>query len=353
MKNKSPKEEVKTRIIKIEAGVSEKELIKLLTPAAKALANGKLVAFPTETVYGLGANALNAQAVLKIFEAKNRPADNPLIVHISRLKQLKLVAKDIPEVAKKLIHHFWPGPLTLILPKANSVPSQTTGGKPTVAVRMPDHKVALKLIELARVPIAAPSANLSGKPSPTDAQDVIEDLYGKVDFIIDAGSTPIGVESTVVDVTSSPPLVLRPGGLSVEDLHGVAPTLTLATRKSDLAKSPGTRYRHYAPQTPLWLITTSNYVQRINNLIQNLQKQGKTVVVLATKQTQKAYPQAWAVLNLGDRNKPLEVSSNLFRKLREADRLNADIILAEPFEEKHLGLAIMNRLKRAASKIVN
>ncbi|MGC9182139.1 L-threonylcarbamoyladenylate synthase [Thermogladius sp.] len=331
--------------------------------AAEVIRRGGLVAFPTETVYGLGANAYNKSSVLRIFEVKQRPADNPLIIHVDSLDMLHEVARDIPEEAYKLMSKFWPGPLTLVLPKTDRVPYEATGGLDTVAVRMPAHPVALRLISRAGVPIAAPSANLSGRPSPTRGEHVVEDLYSKVEMIIDGGETLYGVESTIVNLLVKPPVLLRPGAYPVEEIERVlgvrvhVPGFARGLSEAERALAPGMRYRHYAPETPLLLVETDRYdadgLARLTLKVAELAsefKEGK-VCVLASKETLARYSGLGAeVLSLGSRSNLYEVAHNLFSALRKIDELGCRVAIAEGFPEQGLGLTIMNRLRKASSR---
>lgn len=341
-----------TRVI----SVSRQEDLPALAEAARVIREGGLVAFPTETVYGLGANALDPQAVRKIFAAKGRPGDNPLIVHIAREEELDRLVIRVPARARPLVAKFWPGPLTLILPKQGHIPAETTAGLPTVAVRMPAHPVALALIDMAGVPIAAPSANLSGRPSPTTAQHVLADLAGRVDLIIDAGRTAVGLESTVVDVTVEPPVLLRPGGITREELEEYLPDLRVDSGvggfppKEDFRpRSPGMKYTHYAPEAQVVVVEGSVLAvqEKIRALTRSYREQGLRVGILATRETAAAYGDG-EVLIVGGREEPASVAANLFACFRRFDALGVDIILAEGFEAVGLGLAIMNRLRKAA-----
>ena len=342
-----------TEIIKINSQRPEKNFIE---KAARIIKKGDLVAFPTETVYGLGANALNKKAVKKIFEAKERPLDNPIIVHIAEIKDLSKLAKDIPKEAKILVKKFWPGPLTLVLFKKKIVPNEVTAGSETIAIRMPKNKIALELIKKSGFPIAAPSANLAGRPSPTEAKDVFEDLGERVDLILDGGKTKIGVESTVLDLTVKPPLILRPGGVSLEELKKVLkkvkphPFLRGEKLKDKIIKSPGMKYRHYAPQAPLILVEGRGMIKKIKNLIKKYQEKNKKVGILASTERKKFYQGANLILTPGPRKNLEKVAQNLFKTLREFDKKKVDIILAESFPERGIGFAIMHRLKKAAIK---
>jgi len=342
------------KIIKINAQKPQRNLLK---KAAKIIRKGGLVAFPTETVYGLGANALDKNAVRKIFEVKKRPLDNPLIVHIAQIEHLNKIAKKIPREAKILIKKFWPGPLTLVLFKKKIVPDEVSGQTNTVALRMPNNKIALQLIKLSGVPLAAPSANLAGKPSPTTAEHVFEDLSDKIDLILDGGKTKIGIESTVVDLTVKPPLILRPGGISFEQLKKVLkdvklhPLLLGKKVKEKNVKSPGMKYRHYAPKAPLILVEgdLKERIKKFEDLIDIYQKQKKKVGVMISKETRKFLKKGDINLVVGSRKNLKEVSRNLFKTLREFDKRGAEIILAETLPEKEIGFAVMHRLKKAAS----
>lgn len=342
---------MRTIIIKIDPDNFEQEQLR---PAAQALAAGRLVAFPTETVYGLGADAGNAQAVREIFKAKGRPSDNPLIVHIADMAQLKSIVSSVPEKAQRIMKTFWPGPLTLILPKNQAIPDETTAGLSTVAVRMPANPIALALIRLSGVAIAAPSANLSGRPSPTCASHVIEDLSGRVDYIIDGGSTKVGLESTVLDMTVDPPMVLRPGGISVEMLKEAIGLVGVekAPGKDGNAvpKSPGMKYRHYSPKAEMTLVhgEAERVVNAINALVAQNRAQNRKTGVLASSETRDRYA-ADVVLCPGSRNDPGAVAASIYRCLREFDERGVDVIFSETFPEDGLGLAIMNRLKKAAA----
>ncbi len=321
--------------------------------AATVIRAGGLVAFPTETVYGLGADALNEDAVRRIFLAKERPADDPLIVHIAYAQQLAQLARQIPQRAWDLTEKFWPGPLTLVLPKTDRVPAVTTGGLDTVAVRMPSHPVAKRLIELSGVPIAAPSANRFGRPSPTTAQHVWEDLAGRIELILDGGPTPIGVESTVLDLTQDPPMVLRPGGITLEELRAVLGDVRiLSSSASEEAKrSPGTRYRHYAPRARVLLVEQG----MVEAVLEGLS--GKRVGVLVWG----PHPSLPSPVRKGGRGAGGEgliviqmpqslraYARRLFAVLRELDAQGVEVIVVEKLEERGLGRAIMDRLRRAS-----
>ncbi len=354
-----------TKIFKVNAESPDEEVIEV---CARYIREGGLVVFPTETVYGLGANAYNPNAVKKIFIVKQRPMDNPLIVHIASFKQLYEVVSSIPAWIKDFLVKVWPGPLTAVLPKSKRIPSEVTAGLDTVAVRMPLHPVALKLIEKSGVPIAAPSANISGRPSPTTAQHVVEDLWGKVDVIIDAGETIFGVESTIIDLTREPPVLLRPGPYPVEKLREILgkniiiPEFARGLSEADKALSPGMKYRHYAPRTPLILVELKDYTDlstltlKIIELAEENISKGKRVAILSSSETAKTYLKHLGkrakIVVLGSRNNMYSVAKNLFKALRDLDKLNIDIALVEGFEEKGVGLAVMNRLRKASTKII-
>jgi len=324
--------------------------------AAKIIQQGGLVAFPTETVYGLGADALNVDAVLALFEAKRRPLDNPPIVHVASASEVYRLVQEVPAKAELLMKKFWPGPLTLLFKHSSIVPNVTTAGLDTVAIRMPKHKVALALISASGCPIAAPSANLAGKPSPTSAQHVYEDLNGRVDVIIDGGATNIGVESTVVDLTIDPPMVLRPGGTTFEALKLVISNVKLhafveAEKELPLEKirSPGMKHRHYAPKAEVILVegTVTTVTRKIQELTKSYRQKGAKVGILATDETQIAY-KADVVRSFGSRFNLPAIAQNLFRLLREVDAENVDVILAEGVSSEGMGLAVMNRLRKAS-----
>ena len=326
----------------------------IIKKAAEIIRQGGIVAFPTETVYGLGANALNKKAVRRIFKVKERPLDNPLIVHIADVKDLAKLAKNIPKNTNILAKKFWPGPLTLILFK-KLVSKEVTAGGNTVAIRMPQNKIALELIRSSGVPIAAPSANLAGRPSPTEACHVFEDLGDKVDLILDGGRTEIGVESTVVDLTVKPPQILRPGGISFEELKKVIKDIQLhpsllGKKFKGKVKSPGMKYRHYAPRAPLILVegNLNERIKKFRNLISLYRKQKKLVGVMISRETKKLLKEGDLILVIGSRKNLKEISRNLFQTLRKFDETGVDIILAETFPEKGIGFALMHRLKKAA-----
>jgi L-threonylcarbamoyladenylate synthase len=342
-----------TVVFKVDAENPEAEVIQ---KAAAIIRAGGLVAFPTETVYGLGADAMNADAVLALFEAKKRPLDNPPIVHVARTEDLYKLTAQVSPKAEKLMQMFWPGPLTLVFPRSQDVPEVTVAGLDTVAVRMPKHAVALALIRESQCAIAAPSANLAGKPSPTTAQHVFSDLNGRIDAILDGGATRIGVESTVLDVSVDPPMLLRPGGTPLEALQKVVGEVKLhpfitaeAELPAEKARSPGMRHKHYAPKAPVILVEGSMaaVMRQVKELISALWLENKRVGVLATDETAWAY-EADVVKSLGSRRHVDVMAANLFRLLREFDEENVDAIIAEGVPTEGLGLAVMNRLRKAS-----
>ncbi len=347
---------IKTKIVKVDPENIDYEVIK---EAAKIINEGGTVVFPTETVYGIGADALNDEAVDKIFRAKGRPQDNPLIVHISSFDELNDLASEIPERAKILADKFWPGPMTMILNKKDALSDKITAGLDTAAIRLPSNEIALALIKESKKPIAAPSANTSGKPSPTEVSHVIEDLMGKVDMIIDGGSTYIGLESTVVDMTTDIPMILRPGGITLEDIKEVLgnceydPAIIKSNEKI-VPKSPGQKYRHYHPKADVILYkgNIENITKKINEDYEKFETDGKKVGIMSTVQTKQSYGSKYNIC-VGDRTIPLSISSNLFRDLRKFDQEGIEIILAESVDEDGLGKAIMNRLSKASGKIIN
>ncbi len=353
-------EQLWTTIIHIK-GIEDEVLEHRLGPAAKALREGEAVAFPTETVYGIGANALDPVAVAKIFKAKGRPSDNPLIVHIVKRSELDPLVSKVTPHAEQLIEAFWPGALTLILPKSNLVPNAVTVGLKTVAVRMPSHPVARKLIEMANCPVAAPSANLSGKPSPTCGEDVVADLNGRVAVIVYGEDASIGLESTVVDLTGDEPVVLRPGGVTLEAIQKVVgcgrydEKLNKQLTKDEQPKSPGMKYTHYSPEADVTLFSGNleKVREEIEKRVQEAIKEGKRPGVMTVDEMGMAFEGA-IVLSLGALERPEEGANLLFKTLRDFDRLGADVVFAVAFEEKGIGKAIMNRLIKAAGhKIIH
>ncbi len=331
----------------------EKPDIAMLTKAADMLRQGQLVAFPTETVYGLGANGLDEQAVKTIFLAKGRPSDNPLILHIDSVEKMTTLAAVVPANASALVERFWPGPLTVVVKRQQVVPDVVTGGLDTVAIRLPSSLVARELIRLAGVPIAAPSANTSGRPSPTTAQAVLDDMEGKVAAVIDAGSCDIGVESTVVDCTTPVPTLLRPGGITyemlVEVLGEVEIDPTLAGAQA-IPRSPGMKYTHYAPVAPLFLVEAEPAVASmlVRREIEQALAAGKTVgAIVSSELATSMLPQVITAV-YGRRDDTDAIAANLYEALRSFDNTAVDVIYAEGIDGRGLGLAVMNRLRKAA-----
>ena len=385
--------ETKRIIIEDRNHIKDEELKE----AASILRSGGLVAFPTETVYGLGGNALDEDAARKIYAAKGRPSDNPLIAHVSCVEEVEPLVKEIPEAGRKLLGAFWPGPLTMIFPKSEKVPYGTTGGLDTVAIRMPDDPVANRLIALAGVPVAAPSANTSGRPSPTTADHVWQDMNGRIDMIIDGGPVGIGVESTIVDVSSAVPAVLRPGAITMEMLEEVLGEVSvdpaiLGPLSADVRpKAPGMKYKHYAPKADLTLVEPGTgadresgaeqvtgaeqktgadrntgaaqetgleetqlqaMIRKVRELSREKIEAGYKVGVICTDESRGCYTDG-EVRSIGARKSQASVAHNLYALLREFDDLGVDYIFSESFPKDHLGQAIMNRLSKAAGyKIV-
>ena len=341
-----------TILRKVDVDNIDMEVIK---EASDILHAGDMAAFPTETVYGLGADALDEKASKKIYAAKGRPSDNPLIVHVANEQQILPLVKEIPESARKLMKAFWPGPLTIIFNKSDVVPYGTTGGLDTVAIRMPNHKVALTLIEESNIPIAAPSANTSGRPSPTTAMHVMDDLNGKISMVIDGGAVGIGIESTIVDVTGDIPMILRPGYINKKMLEEVVGEVTidkaiLGPVSPDLKpKAPGMKYKHYAPKADFTMFDgdIDKVADRINELAESYIKKGYKVGIISSAESKDRYRYG-EVISIGSRNNELSISKNLYKVLREFDDKQVDYILGETFRSEELGQAIMNRLLKAA-----
>ncbi|MBM7609018.1 L-threonylcarbamoyladenylate synthase [Lysinibacillus composti] len=322
---------------------------KAYSQAVDILNNGEVVAFPTETVYGLGAVATNDQAVKKIFAAKGRPSDNPLIVHIGTKEEVPYYIEEIPEKAKECMDVFWPGPLTLVMKaKPEILAPSVTAGLSTVGIRMPDHEVALRLLRKLKKPVAAPSANRSGKPSPTKATHVEEDLEGLIPLILDGGTTGIGLESTVLDMTVNPPVILRPGGVTKEMLEQVIGKVIQPTneqqKNESTPKAPGMKYTHYAPEAPVYLIEKEK--ELIEKAIQKLKEEGQRVALLAPSDYSDV--QADYFFPFGHKGNQEEMGANLYDALRACDKTNATIILATTTSANGVGAAIMNRLEKAA-----
>lgn len=349
---------MQTRMIRIDSEMID---IEKMQEAATLIRDGELVAFPTETVYGLGADALRPEASAKIYAAKGRPSDNPLIVHICKFEELERIAKEVPEQARKLADAFWPGPLTMVVWKNDKVPYTTTGGMDTVAVRMPNHPVALALIEESGCLIAAPSANTSGKPSPTEASHVATDMDGRIPMILDGGAVGIGIESTIIDLTEAVPMILRPGYITKQMLEEVldeevmidpgilATDTTDPSQAGQKPKAPGMRYKHYAPKADLVLVEgdTDKVVAEINRLVGEAQFAGKRVGVIATDETMERYT-ADVVFSIGARDDEDAIAQHLYKILRDFDEQEVDAIYSESFATPRIGQAIMNRLLKAA-----
>ncbi|ADC49446.1 sua5/yciO/yrdC/ywlC family protein [Alkalihalophilus pseudofirmus OF4] len=336
-----------TKIFNVDKINDEDKKREYISDAALWISEGEVVAFPTETVYGLGANALDEKAIAKIFEAKGRPSDNPLIVHIANRDQLSELVTEITPAAEKLMEAFWPGPLTIIFKKKGPIAPNVTAGLDTVAIRMPSHPLALKLIKAANVPVAAPSANLSGKPSPTTAAHVYHDLQGRIAGVVDGGSTGVGLESTVLDCSVHPPMLYRPGGVTIEELKEVVGEVAVdpsLKNTEDAPRSPGMKYTHYAPKGSLTLV---HDVSRIQALLDEAREQGKKVGVLTTEERAAEY-KADTVIACGAREDLSTVAAKLYEALRQFDQENVDVIYSETFPNEGVGAAIMNRLEKAA-----
>jgi len=341
-----------TIVIKVDVRKPPLDKIRV---AAKVIREGGTVAFPTETVYGLGADALNPEAVRKIFLAKKRPPDNPVIIHVADKEEVYRLARKVPKEAVKLMEKFWPGPLTLILRAADLVPRITTAGLDTVAIRMPSHEVALALIRESETPIAAPSANIAGKPSPITADHVMEDLYGRIDLILDAGPSNVGVESTVLDMTVDPPQILRAGGTTYEELKETLgrvelhPAIVSGEVEVSHPPSPGMKYRHYLLDVEVVVVEgePDAIERKVQELADLYRREGKKVGIMATDESVSTYT-ADVVKSLGRREDLETIAKNLFTLLRELEKEKVDIIIAEGVAPKGLGLAVINRLRKAA-----
>lgn len=344
---------METKVIKINREQPDRELLK---EAGRLLAAGALVAFPTETVYGLGGDGLQADAAARIYAAKGRPSDNPLILHIADVADMEKLAVDIPELAYRLAEKFWPGPLTMILKKGDVVPYTTTGGLNTVAIRMPSDEIAREIIRASGTYIAAPSANLSGRPSPTKAEHVIEDLSGRIEMIVDGGDSDIGLESSIIDLSGDVPMILRPGYITKEDFEQIVAQVeydsaVLATKpqESVVAKAPGMKYRHYAPKGQITIVegNTADVINKINVLVAEKEAKGIRVAVLCAEETKEQYT-CKQVYSLGSLKSEKEISAHLFAALRNFDTEQMEVIYSESFENTKLAGAIMNRLRKAA-----
>lgn len=333
-------------------------IVKPVTPESIAEAGaiiraGGLVGMPTETVYGLGADALNEQAVLSIFAAKNRPADNPLIVHVASLEEITPLVREIPDAAKQLMEAFWPGPMTLILPKADCIPTAVSAGLDTVGIRMPDSEAARALIREAGTPIAAPSANRSGKPSPTTAQHVLEDMDGRIPMILDGGACAVGVESSVIDVTGETPIILRPGGITPEMVESVLGACMVdehvmsPLREGELVRSPGMKHKHYSPEakTAIYEGEAQRVIEAICRRYDEAKATGEKPCILGFDEHDFG---AREKISLGSEKKPREAAQKLFAALRALDERGETVALCEAVEPTGIGLAVMNRMGRAA-----
>lgn len=342
---------METQIRKLNYETIDMDIIE---EAGKILRGGGLVAFPTETVYGLGGDALNPASAEKIYAAKGRPSDNPLIVHIAKKSDVYRIAKRVSGEAEKLMEAFWPGPLTLIFPKTDLVPSKTTGGLNTVAVRMPSDKIAAAFIRAAGGFVSAPSANASGRPSTTTAEHVAEDLDGRIEMILDGGQAVIGLESAIVDVSEEKPVILRPGVITKAMMEAVIGPIetdqaVIAPDSGIKPKAPGMKYRHYAPKAELTIVegNTEAVIAAVNRLAEETEAKGKKVGIIATDETVNRYEKG-LVRSLGARSHEEEISMHLFEVLRSFDETDVDCIYSESFENAAIGQAIMNRLLKAA-----
>jgi len=343
----------------LEISGNDKQDEEIYNKAAGILKRGGLVAFPTETVYGLGANALDPEASRKVYEAKGRPSDNPLIVHIADVSALYDLSLDVNEMALKVADEFWPGPLTIILKKKNIVPNEITGGLGTVAIRMPSHPTARLLIEKSGLYIAAPSANTSGHPSPTKAEHVIKDLNGKIDMIIKDDTVNIGIESTIVDLTEEIPIILRPGYITKEMLEKVLGKIEVdmaiveGGSSSAAPKAPGMKYKHYAPQADLTIVEGGQtaVIHKINCIAREKISEGYKIGIMSTDESFPMYKQG-DVKSVGTRSDEATVAKHLYEVLREFDELGVDYIYSEGFSRKNVGQAVMNRLIKAAGHTI-
>lgn len=340
---------MKTKLIEFNSNRENINLIK------ETIQSGELIAFPTETVYGLGADGLNEEAVKKIFQVKGRPQDNPLILHIENMEMLKELVEGDLSKAKDLIDKFWPGPLTLVLKKSKIVPEIITAGLDTVAIRMPNNEIALEIIKISNRPIAAPSANISGRPSPTDAKTCMEDLEGKIPLIIDGGNTLVGLESTVLDITGEIPTILRPGAITLEDIQEILPNVVVdkgILKSGEKPKSPGQKYKHYAPKAEAYLISGSSDVEKESKIYEFLKKnkEKKVSLMVTSELYNKIDNLNLEIIDLGSRDNLEKIASEIFRSLRTLDKNCVDVILCEEITKEGIGLAIMNRLEKSTQK---
>ncbi|HEX9804604.1 MAG TPA: L-threonylcarbamoyladenylate synthase [Candidatus Dojkabacteria bacterium] len=317
--------------------------------AADIIKSGGLVVFPTETVYGLGADAFNENAVRKVFDAKRRPTDNPLIIHIADKSKIHSLAESVPENAERLIEKFWPGPLTIILKKKNSVPDIVTGGNDTVAIRLPDNEITLDLIRESETPIVGPSANISGKPSPTHHQHIIDsEIFEKVDYVLEGGQTEIGIESTVVDFTSEIPRIMRPGGLSIEEIESVIGKVEIASNIDEKIISPGMAYKHYAPNAEIKIIADDEYLTlKIMDELKNAKKHYKKIRIFLLSRNAEKFDEP-EVIDIG--MDEVQAAKNIFDLFLKADKDDINLILIQSFEKTGLGLGLMERIERASNK---
>ena len=343
-----------TELVKIDEHNIDAAAKDILARAGQIIRDGGLVAFPTETVYGLGGDALNPESSRKIYAAKGRPSDNPLIVHVASMEDVEAIVDEVPEAAYKLAEAYWPGPLTMIMNKNSKVPHETTGGLDTVAIRMPNNEIALELIRQSGGYIAAPSANTSGRPSPTVARYCVEDLSGKIEMIIDGGQVGIGLESTIVDLTSEEPMILRPGYITQDMLKEILGQVTIDRtiidgNSTQKPKAPGMKYRHYAPKGSLAIVQggQKDVVDYINERAAEAMSEGKRVGIIGTDATKELY-NADVIKSVGNREDEASIAHELFKVLREFDDENIDIMFSESFDESGIGQAIMNRLLKAA-----
>ncbi|MDG6929111.1 MAG: threonylcarbamoyl-AMP synthase [Nitrososphaerota archaeon] len=322
--------------------------------AAELIRRGEVVAFPTETVYGLGADATSASAVDKVYQAKGRPSDNPLIVHIASFQQLRSVVRNPPERVRELAAYYWPGPLTLIFEKSASISDAATAGLGSVAVRMPAHPVALELIRRSGRPIAAPSANLSGRPSPTLPEHVLADMEGRIPLLLDGGPATYGVESTVLDMTADPPMILRPGPVTAEDLAPLVDGVAFGGGTEGQPRAPGMKYTHYAPKAPLLLVVggANSVADKMLPVARLKVSGGATVGLLCTDETLERFPPDIPAVSLGSRFAPYGMAKNLYASLRKLDEMGVGSIVAEGFTGDGIYATIMNRLRKAASEII-
>jgi len=343
-----------TKWLVVNDELSTLQISEKLYQCAEDLKNGKLVIFPTETVYGLGANALMENCINKIYEAKGRPSDNPLIVHIADINQLDYVISDnVPDIFWELIDVFWPGPVTFVIPKSKHIPDIVTGGKNTVGIRFPSHPVSQALIKLASVPVAAPSANISGKPSPTRPLH-LKEMEGRVDWIIDSGTIPLGLESTIISLASDVPTLLRPGPITVEKLKEIIPDLIINSNFKE-AMAPGMKYRHYAPEADLYLVEwnddLNSVASEVSETADKLFEKNINSLILCTDETRSYYStKGLEFLSMGSRTNLYDVAKNLFHSIRAIDDMGYTHAIVEGFEETGLGLTIMNRIRKAVMK---